>query len=336
MKDTPVFLMPVKIGGGEQELTHLRIAVDSIKRQTDENWILVIVDDYSNDRNVYDALDKIQEELKDKVHVIYSDKNYGTGAARNKGVLFAKEIGAPFILFNDSDDVSDPRRLELTRKAFDADASVNVVYSSFDVIDQNGQLVPLDQINKSVKEIIDGHKADIVEGENAWIGIVTKKKYTNLTSCTAVRTSLAAEELFPSLSVSEDCHTWMRYGAHPGKFVFLREIKGSYRICIGTESRSRSANANFYEQMYKVDSAGFEAALTIAKKYGTMGGWDEKDLRCAFHVRLALSLLYGGSEEFCRASLAISKAISEEKTLLYIDALSCEPQSRFRIKELLN
>ena len=155
----------------------------------------------------------------------------------------------------------------------------------------------------SVREIIDGHQVDIVEGENAWIGIATKKKYTNLTSCTAVRTSLAAEEPFPSESVSEDSHTWVRYAAHPGKFVFIRDIKGGYRICSNVASRSRSNNANFYKKMFEVDSAGFEEAVKIARRYGTMGGLDENDIRTAFYVRLALSLLHGESVKYCKKSL---------------------------------
>ena len=335
MNNTPIFLMPVKISGGEMELRHFRIAVDSIKNQTDTNWLLVMVEDYSNDKRVYDSIDKIKEDLKDKLHVIYSDKNYGTGAARNKGILYAKEIGAPFILYNDSDDVSHPRRLELTRKAFDADETVNVVYSSFDVIDENGNLVSEDKLALPIKEIIDGHKVDIVEGENAWINIVTKKKYTNLTSCTAVRTSLAAEELFPPLSASEDCHTWMRYGAHPGKFVFLREIKGDYRICTGVASRSRSNISEFYDMLYRTDSDGFEQALKIAKQYGTMGGWDENDLRAAFHVRLALNLLHSDREDYCRQSLALAKSISPEKALAYVEQLPCSPSIKSRMKEML-
>ena len=147
---------------------------------------------------------------------IYTDKNCDSGMARNKGIRYAYEIGAPFIIYNDSDDVSDPRRLELVRKAFENDDTINVVYTSFDVIDENDNVVPLDQVTKSLREIIDGHKIYIVEGENAWITIAMKKKYTNLTSCTAVKTSLAVEELFPDASASEDCHTWIRYAAHPG------------------------------------------------------------------------------------------------------------------------
>jgi len=331
----PAFIMPVKIAGNDLEVRLFREAVASIQRQTDPNWVIIMVDDYSDDQRVYDVINEMKAELGDKLHVLYNEKNLGSGVTRNKAVQYASEIGAPFILFNDSDDISDPRRLELVRKAFEEDPSVNVVYTSFDVIDQYDHLVPPEEINKSVKEITDGHKVDIVDGENAWITIVTKKKYTNLTSCTAVKTSLAVEEPFPIASVSEDSHTWVRYGAHPGKFRFLREIKGGYRICVGMQSRSRSANVNFYEQMYKVDSAGFEEGLKVAKKYGTMGGWKEDDLRCAFHVRLALSLLHGGSEEYCRASLAESVAISKEKALEYIDALYCEPEYRERMKAMV-
>lgn len=336
MNNVPVFIMPVKISGNETDLRFFRTSVESIKRQTDSDWKIIIVEDFSNDKRVYDVIDEMKEDLKEKLHVIYSDKNYGTGAARNKGVLYAKEIGAPFILFNDSDDISDERRLELVRKAFEKDDSVNVVYTSFDVIDENDNIVPNDRIALPVREIIEGHKIDVVEGENAWINIAMKKKYTNLTSCTAVRTSLAAAELFPNASVSEDCHTWLRYAAHPGKFVFLREIKGGYRICTGIQSRSRSTNDDFYEKMFKMDSDGFEQALKLAKKYGTMGGWDEKDVRTGFYVRLALNLLNGGSEQHCKELLSSACDISKEKTLKYIDLLYCEQKYKTKMKEMVS
>ena len=316
--------MPVHIKGNEFDLRFFREAVDSIKRQTDTDWVLIMVDDFSDDKAVYEVIDGFKAELKEKLHVIYSDKNYGAGAARNKGVAYAKEFGAPFILFNDSDDISDPRRLELVRKAFEDD-SVNVVYTSFDVIDEYGNITPHNEISLPVREIIDGHKVDIVEGEHAWIQIATRKKYTNLTSCTAARTSLAVEEPFPNTSCSEDCHTWMRYGAHHGKFVFLSEIKGKYRIRRGIQSRSRSEHADFYEQMFQSDSDGFEQAMIRAKKFGTMDGRKENDLRVAFHVRLALNLLHSGVMEYCKRSLKIALDISKEKTFDYIDQLYCYP-----------
>ena len=335
MNKTAAFVMPLKLGGSERELRFLREAVQAIKNQTDKDWKLIIVEDFSDNQKVYDLIDEIKKDLKDKLHVIYSDKNYGTGSARNTAVRYANEIGAPFILFNDADDLSDPRRLELVRKAFEEDNTVNVVYMSFDVIDENGNVVPHDRIAKPVREIIDGHKVDIVEGENAWIQIAIKKKYTNLTSCTAVRTALAVEEPFPPLTVSEDCHTWMRYAAHNGKFVFLREIKGKYRICTGVQSRSRSLNADFYERMFKTDSDGFEKAVEVAKKCGTLGDFNENDIRTGFYVRLALNLLNGGLVELCKKSLDISLDISKERTIFYIDNLPCDFECKDKMKAMV-
>ena len=115
MNNTAAFIMPVKIRGNEIELSFFRKSVDSIKNQTDSDWIIIMVEDRSEDQAVYDAIEEMKKELKDKLHVIYSDKNYGSGASRNTGILHAYEAGFPFILFNDSDDISDPRRLELVR-----------------------------------------------------------------------------------------------------------------------------------------------------------------------------------------------------------------------------
>ena len=333
MSGIPAFIMPVKISNSETDLLLFRKAVGSILAQTDPNWVLVMVDDYSGYPEVYQEIDEFKEQLKDRLHVIYQEKNMGAGLTRNAGIQYAQQIGAPFILFNDSDDVSDPRRLELVRKAFE-DPTVNVVYTSFVVVDQNGVPTPKERITKSVQEIIDGHKVDIVEGENAWITIAMKKKYTNLTSCTAARTSLAVEEPFPNASCSEDCNTWMRYAAHPGKFVFLRDIVGKYTICTGVASRSRSVHNDFYERMFEVDSDGFERAVEIAKRYGTMGGYEENDIRAAFYVRLSLCLLHGGSEKWCQKAVKKSMGISKDKALHYIDLLPCDEEDKATIRSL--
>lgn len=335
MNNTPIFLMPVKLRGTDLELKHFRESVESIKKQTDGNWLLVMVDDYSENQKVYDVINEIKEDLKDKLHVIYSDRNYGAGEARNKGVRYAHEIGAPFIVFNDSDDLSDPRRLELVRKEFDKDPSVNVVYTSFNVIDENDNIVPLDKVTPSVREIMEGHKVDIVEGENAWISIAMKKKYTNLTSCTAVRTDIAYSEPFPHTSVSEDCHTWFRYAAHPGKYVFNRDIKGGYRICTGVGSRSRGLNPDFYEKMFRTDLDGFESAVVLAKKYGTMGNYNEDDIRCGFYVRIALTLLHGDTEDYCQKALNEANKISKQKTQEYIDVLPCDDDTKAILKSMI-
>ena len=334
MADKAAFIMPVKIRGNEVELRLLREAVDSIKNQTDPDWVLVMVNDYSDDAKVDAALAEICADLGERAHLIDLEQNVGAGEARNVAIRYADGLGAPFLLFNDSDDISDPRRLELVRRAFEADETANVVYLSFDVIDEFGRTTPHQDICLSVREIIDGHQRDIVEGENAWVQIATKKKYTNPTSCTAVRTWLAVKEPFPKRSVSEDGHTWFRYGAYPGKFVFLREIKNHYRICSGVESRSRSNNDDFYGQMATVDREGFEAAMKLAEGFGTVKPEEENDIRTAFFVRLALSQLYGGADAGAEELVRGAMAISPGKTMEAIAGLDCAGEFKDKLRDM--
>ena len=334
MNNTAAFIMPMKISGNDMELAHLKTSIDSIKNQTDENWILIIVDDFSNDEKVAKALEEIKEDLKEKVHIIHLEKNVGAGLARNVGINYAYEIGSPFIVFNDADDVSHPRRLELVREKF-KDEDTNVVYMSFDVIDENDRVVSDSEICLSVLEIISGHHKDILEGEDAWVGISTKKNYTNLTSCTAVKTSLALEEPFPGKPVSEDSNTWLRYGAHPGKFVFISDIKNHYRICSKVESRSRGQNVDFYQLKSEVDSDGFEKAMAISKSFGRIKAEDENPIRIAFYVREALSMLYGDCEPCAKDLLLKATSLSKDQTLECIEKLDCDVSFKKQMKQMI-
>ena len=335
LKKDPAFIMPVKISGNEAELRHFKAAVNSIKNQTDPDWILIMVDDFSNDVRVSDALESVQNDLKEKARIIHLDQNVGAGMARNIGIRYANEIGAPFILFNDSDDLSDPRRLELVREQF-RDENTNVVSLSFDVIDENDAIVPDDRICLSVREIMNGHRCDVTEGEDAWIDISTKKNYTNLTSCTAVRTWLAVKEPFPPRSVSEDSHTWLRYGAYPGKFVFIGGIKNKYRICSKVESRSRGQNTDFYQKKAETDREGFEQAMALSRAFGRIKPEDENRIRTAFYVREALSMVYGDSDSIAETLLCFAVRISKEQTLADIDRLSCNAEFKTRLRALIS
>ena len=335
MNKKAAFIMPAKLGG-ELEICHLMRTVASIQRQTDENWILIIVDDFSDSEKVSAAFDEIEADLKERVHIIRLEKNVGTGTARNIAVSYADEIGAPFVLYNDSDDMPDPRWLETVRGKFAEDEEANVVYSSFDVIDENDDPVPWEEICMPVREILIGHQKDISEGENAWISIAEKKNYTNLTSCTAVRTWLAVKEPFPAQTVSEDTHAWFRYGAYPGKFVYVRDIKNRYRICSGIESRSRSQNADFYKLKSSVDQDGFEKTVELALRFGTVTPEEVPQIRLAFYVRLGLSMLYGEYEEGAAALIASARQISYDKTLECIERLDCDTVYKNKLKQMIN
>src|SRR4051812_12460500 len=84
---------------------YLREAIDSIRRQTFEDWELVIVDDGSTDDTA--AVLATYRDPRIKVHTLPA--NVGRSRARNIAIAHAKGC---YIAICDSDDVSGPTRLE--------------------------------------------------------------------------------------------------------------------------------------------------------------------------------------------------------------------------------
>lgn len=290
---------------------HLDEAIKSIEQQTDKNWHLVIIDDSSPCEKAKQYLEQIKKELQTRVTVIYMNTNQGPGMARNKGIKWAYENNSPIILFLDADDVCHPRRLEVVRKYFINDEEINVVYSTFNVIDEYGKQIEYNNVPREIREILDGHKQDIVQGENAWIKIGTEKNYTNLTSSTAVKTQIAYDTLFPNVHVSEDTHTWLRYGAHKGKFVYDKSIPSLYRIPsdVKTASSSRERLEEFCMKKIEVDTDGFIQAMKIAINNKLIDMKDKDELMVRFYIKLAESMKYAAENELMYGLIEKAKRI---------------------------
>lgn len=81
-------------------------SVQSVVKQTYENWELIIVDDCSTDNT-----DKVlQPYLADKrIRYLKNDKNFGAAISRNRAI---KEAKGRYIAFLDSDDLWKPEKLE--------------------------------------------------------------------------------------------------------------------------------------------------------------------------------------------------------------------------------
>jgi len=300
-------------------------AIDGIFNQTDNRWHIIIVDDNSPCKEAKEYLQEVKKRDKERIHIIYRQTSEGPGIARNEGIKYAYEHNFPIILFNDIDDISNPRRLELVREKFVKDDDVNVVYSTFIVVDEYTNVVPEDKISSSIKEILDGHKHDIVEGENAWIKIGTEKNYTNLTSSTAVRTELAYNVPFPKVKVSEDTHAWLRYGASKGKFVYDKIIPTLYRVPQNTECATRARIKDFYKLKSDIDTDGFKQAMEIAISNGNIDTSMKDTLMVKFYIKLAESLANGNQFELAKKQ--ISKAMNISET----EAKEC-----LKTKEILN
>jgi glycosyltransferase involved in cell wall biosynthesis len=297
---------------------YLDETLKNIFDQTDPNWQLVIIDDLSPCKEAVDYLDEVKANYPDKIHIIRKKTNNGPGFCRNMGIKWAYEHKSPLVLFNDADDISDVRRLEVARKIFVKDPEASVVYTTFKVIDEDSKLVPMENLTQSIIEILEGHQHNPPQGPNAWIEIGTEKGYTNLTSATVVDTELAYKYPFPPEKVSEDSNAWMRYSAGGGKFVYSGEIPTLYRIpqhTAGSSSRSREGGKHgFYVAKARVDTDGFTRAVEIAITNGKIKVEQRDQLLIKFYLKLGETMYRESEMDIAQQQVHRAWLIDEEIT----------------------
>src|ERR1051325_3466996 len=131
--------------------------IEGLFLQTDEDWSAIIVVDMHPSIEITEYLNTLKQKYYPKIDIILLEQNVGQGVCRNLGVLKALERGQSIILFNDSDDISHPRRLEVVKKIFLENPQVDVVYSTFEVIDENNRLTPVEKISSPILEILESH-----------------------------------------------------------------------------------------------------------------------------------------------------------------------------------
>lgn len=100
-------------------MPYLPDAVESILRQTLDDWSLVVVNDGSTDASG-DYLERLEDP---RITVIHS-ANAGLGAALNRGL---RECRSEFVARMDSDDVAHPDRLALQHSFLRQETSVGLV-----------------------------------------------------------------------------------------------------------------------------------------------------------------------------------------------------------------
>jgi glycosyltransferase involved in cell wall biosynthesis len=91
--------------------------IDSVLRQTEGDWEMIIVDDCSPDNGDGVAAVKKYSERDPRIKIIQSPKNRGSSGARN---LAMENAVGRYYAFLDSDDIWDADYLEKMRKHIDA------------------------------------------------------------------------------------------------------------------------------------------------------------------------------------------------------------------------
>ena len=267
--------------------------IEGLFLQTDEDWSAIIVVDMPPNEETNDYLIQLKNKFYPKIDIIFLERNVGPGVSRNLGVLKALERGHNIILFNDSDDISHPKRLEVVKKTFLENPQVDVVYSTFEVIDENSRLTPIEKISSPILEILESHVQNPLEGNNIWIKMGTETGITNITSSTAVRIQFAYQCPFPNEKASEDFHSWIRMSAFGANFKYTSLIPTKYRLPSFMKyqaSRTRIGPSNFNQIKARVDSDGFSKATEIALARNIIKPEEIPMIKAKFYKRLAKSM----------------------------------------------
>ena len=160
--------------------------IDSVIKQTYNNWELIIIDDCSTDISV----DIIEKHIitDSRIKLFKNNSNSGAAVSRNLGLL--KSSGR-FLAFLDSDDLWEPIKLE-KQINFMLENNFPISFTNYALIDEKGN--SMNRIINSVKEI--NYKAYL---KNTVIGMSTSMIDTSKTELFE----------FANLRTRQDTYLWI-------------------------------------------------------------------------------------------------------------------------------
>jgi len=197
--------MPVK--GADP--SHVRQAVDSVLNQSMSDLELVVVEDPS-DRSARDFFSGISDS---RLAYVENPQPTSHAAQINKAIAMCR---SEWIAHMDSDDVADPRRLELQTGALQAHPDVDVIGSALTIVSQDG-------------DVTGERKYPITHDEI----IRAMRRFNPLAHSTVVyRKALVVavggyeERVYPAIDYS----VWARVARAGGTFMNLPDRLVGYRI----------------------------------------------------------------------------------------------------------
>jgi len=207
---------------------YIKSAIESVKKQTYQNWRLIIIDDGSTD-NTAQVIQSATNDIKEKVELIKCKKNLGVAEARNLGI---RKSTNRYIAFLDADDVWLESKLEKQLK-FMKDNAYEFTYTLYTYCKNNRK--------KEVKHFIKtlNYKQAL---KNTFI----------LTSTVMIDTRVVPKELLHMPNVkSEDTATWWRILKQGYIAYGLEENLTLYRVTKQSLSSNKFVNLKRTWNLYR-------------------------------------------------------------------------------------
>ena len=202
-------------------------AIGSVLRQTYPNIELLIVDDCSSDGSLRLIREIAQRD--ERIRVIELAQNGGVANARNAGI---REARGEYVALIDNDDVWTEDKLE--RQLALAQRGADIVYSSYDFIDENGNAV---------------NKPYLVPEKTDFDRMLTE----NVIGCSTalVKTELLRSHPFRAEFYHEDYVLWMELLQSGASALGDTEVAMHYRLVPGSRSNKKGNAAKERWKIYR-------------------------------------------------------------------------------------
>lgn len=225
--------------------------LDSILRQTYQEWELIAVDDGSKDRSL--EILKSYEKRDDRIHII-SKKNEGVSIARNVAL---SQVRGEYIYFVDSDDIVMQDALSILIRTLECN-NATFVKSDFLPINEHGKQL---FINKK-QGIRRRYEGKIIDSEMFYSKILMDEFF--LWTCLFRRDIIEKNKIrfIPHCRLMEDAAFIVEYLLHSSRNVYKDACVYGYRKYEGTASE--------VNKDYSGDLEMIQQSLSTAKERKTL------------------------------------------------------------------
>jgi len=219
--------------------------IQSVQRQSLEDWEMVVVDDHSLDGSA-DIVRRAKRGDR-RIVLIKMEKNSGPASCRNAAIEKAR---GRYIAFLDSDDLWEPRKLE-EQTALMEEKGCILSYTAYGKIDESG---------KVIGGIVH------VPPEVAYVDLLK----TNVIGClTAVYDSRVVGKLaMPDIPLRQDYALWLRILKGGYTAFGLDKCLAYYRVRSRSISRNKLEAARWQWRTYrKIEGLSVPASLFYFAHY---------------------------------------------------------------------
>jgi glycosyltransferase involved in cell wall biosynthesis len=257
-------------------MPYLPETVESVLRQTFDDFEVLIIDDGSTDQ----TLEWVSQLNHPNVNVI-TQENQGVSVARNTGIHNSK---GTYVAFLDGDDLWEPTKLEKQVILLDQNPDIGLVHTWLAPINEQGQ--PTGRVMTC--------KAD----GNVWERMIE----SNMVACSAAvvrRSCFEAVGVFDAdLRFAEDWDMWIRV-ADRYSFAVVKEPLVQYRLHANSKSKKYATRLQDFHKIIEkaFQTVPFELLYLRNRSYGHI------NMCIAWKCIQGIEKDYEKANYFCRQAL---------------------------------